>query len=119
PVAVAAWALAAESEEEAHRLAASARMTLTLLRRGRLIPVPPPEEALRFLEREGRGATPGRRAIVGTPDQVRAGLEDLAASYGAEEVIVLTVCHDHGARRRSYEHVAEAFALRGAVPARG
>src|SRR5215216_624829 len=38
---VAVWALAADSEEEAVRLAASSRMAFTMLRRGRLIPVPP------------------------------------------------------------------------------
>src|SRR3712207_7536767 len=44
------WVICAETDEEAQRLAASSRMTLTLLRRGRLIPVPPVEKALRFLE---------------------------------------------------------------------
>src|SRR5919202_1663757 len=52
---VALWALAADSEQEATRLAASSRMAFTMLRRGRLIEVPPPDEALRFLEREGDG----------------------------------------------------------------
>src|SRR3954470_15796600 len=49
---VAAWAICAETDEEAQRLAASSRMTLRLLRRGQLIPVPPPEKALRYLESE-------------------------------------------------------------------
>ena len=53
---VAVWAVAAESEEEAVRLAASSRMAFTMLRRGRLIPVPPPDTAVRFLETEGDGA---------------------------------------------------------------
>src|SRR3954468_23359573 len=68
---VAVWAICAETEEEAQRLAASSRMTLRLLRRGRLIPVPPPEKALRFLESEGErtsGSLPGRRGIIGTPE---------------------------------------------------
>ena len=42
-------AICADTDEEAQRLAASGRMTITLLRQGRLIPVPPPEKALRFL----------------------------------------------------------------------
>ena len=114
-VAVAVWALCAPSEEEAQYLAASSRMTLRLLRRGQLIPVPPPERALEFLAREGapregRGL-PGRRAVIGSPSQVRAGLEELAEAYGAEEVIVVTITYDHGARRRSYELIAQAFGL--------
>ena len=109
-VAVGVWALAAETEEEAQRLASSSRMTLRLLRRGRLIPVPPPEQALRFLEQDQGGARgTGRRGIVGTPDVVRERMEQVAADYGAEEVIVLTITHDHEARRRSYELIAEAF----------
>jgi luciferase family oxidoreductase group 1 len=112
--AVAAWVLCADTEKEAQRLATSSRMTLTLLRRGQLIPVPPPEKALAFLEREGKpvtGSLPGRRGIVGTPEMVRARIEELAAQYGAEEVTVVTITHDHQARRRSYELLAEAMGL--------
>jgi luciferase family oxidoreductase group 1 len=109
-VAVGVWALAAETDDEAQRLASSSRMTLRLLRRGQLIPVPPPEEALRFLEHDDGGARgTTRRGIVGTPDVVRARIEEVAAEYGAEEVIVLTITYDHAARRRSYELIAEAF----------
>ena len=113
-LAVGAWVVCAESDEEARRLAASSRMMMTLLRRGTLVPVPPVEEALRFLEAEGKGAqegSPGRRAITGSPETVRAGLETLAREYGADEVIAVTITHDHGARRRSYELLAEALAL--------
>jgi hypothetical protein len=35
----------------------------------------------------------------------------VAVEYGAEEVIVVTITHDHQARRRSYELIAEAFDL--------
>jgi luciferase family oxidoreductase group 1 len=116
--AVAVWALAADTDEEAQRLAASHRMLFTLLRQGRLIPVPPPDKAMRFLETQAASAGPRRRAIVGTPETVRAGLIDVAAQYGAEEVIVVTITHDHDARRRSYELIAEALALEaGPAPA--
>jgi luciferase family oxidoreductase group 1 len=112
--AVAVWALAAPSEDEAVFLSTSSRMSFTLLRRGELIPVPPPETAVEFLQREGKplnGARPGRRSIVGSPERVRGEVEKVAAEYGAEEVIVVTITHDHQARRRSYELIAEAFGL--------
>jgi luciferase family oxidoreductase group 1 len=112
--AVATWALAAETEEEAWRLSASSRMAMAMLRRGRLIPVPPVEQALRFLESEGEPLQ-SRRITAGTPEQVRAGLETIAAQYGADELIVVTITFDHAARRRSYELLADAFGLR-AVP---
>lgn len=119
-VAVAVWALAAETEEEARLLGTSARMAMTLLRQGRLIEVPPVEKALRFLESQGTpldGRPRGRRTIVGTGEQVRAGIEEAAAEYGAEEAIVVTITHDHAVRRRSYELIAEAFGLDAAAPA--
>jgi len=112
-VMVAAWVICAETDEEAQRLASSSRMTLTLLRQGRLIPVPPVEKALRFLEQQGApkdGSVPGRRGIIGSPAKVRARLEELASDYGAEEATVVTITHEHAARRRSYELVAEIFA---------
>jgi luciferase family oxidoreductase group 1 len=118
--AVAAWVLCADTDEEAQRLAASSRMTLTLLRRGQLIPVPAPEKAIEFLRNEGKatsGQLPGRRGIIGSPETVRAGIESLAADYGAEEVIVVTITHDHAARRRSYELLAEAMSLGGLTSA--
>jgi luciferase family oxidoreductase group 1 len=116
--AVAAWVICAETDEEAQRLASSARMTFAMLRQGRLIPVPPPEKALRFLESGGAGPEKqGRRAIIGTPDKVRERITELARDYGAGEVIVVTIVHDHAARRRSYELIAEAFGLQAASAA--
>ena len=47
---------------------------------------------------------------------MRAGLEEVASRYGAEEVIVVTITCDHAARRRSYELIAEAFGLIDAGP---
>ena len=112
---VCSWIVCADSDEEARRLAASSRMSLTLLRRGRLIEVPPPEKALRFLEHEGLldgdGESGGRRWIVGTPGGVREQVEALVRDYGADEVMAVTITYDHGARRRSYELLAEAFGL--------
>ena len=114
-VTVAVWALAAPSQEEAEFLASSSRMAFTMLRRGQLIAVPPPERASEFLQREAKtsptGEIPGRRGVVGTPEQVRAGLEEVATAYGADEVIVVTITHDHEARRRSYELIADAFGV--------
>ena len=106
--AVAVWAICAETDEEAERLASSGRMTFTLLRQGRLIPVPPPEKALRFLATQDNVA---RRGVIGSPATVRAGIEEIASRYLADEVIVVTITHDHGARRRSYELIADAFGV--------
>jgi luciferase family oxidoreductase group 1 len=108
-VAVGVWAICADTDEEAERLASSIAMSMAMLRRSRPIPVPPVEKALRHLAQHP--APGGRRRIVGAPETVRAGIEKVAAAYGADEVIVVTITYDHGARRRSYELIAEAFGL--------
>jgi luciferase family oxidoreductase group 1 len=106
-VGVAVSVVCAEDDDEAQRLASSARMAMTLLRQGRLIPVPPIERALAFFEEHAPPS--GRRAVVGAPATVRAGLEEVVAAYGADEAMVVTITYDHAARRRSYELVAGAF----------
>jgi hypothetical protein len=37
---------------------------------------------------------------------VRAGLAAVALEYGADELQIVTITHDHAARRRSYELIA-------------
>ena len=111
-VIAAVSAVCAETDEEAQRLASSGRMAFTLFFQGTLIPVPSVETAVRFL-----AAHPGsvqalglrRRAIVGSPGTVRAALEDVAAEYTADELMIVTITYDHAARCRSYELIAEAF----------
>jgi luciferase family oxidoreductase group 1 len=111
---VAAWVLCADTDDEAQRLASSSRMAFTLFLQGTLIPVPPVEDALAFLARhpgsiEALGRR--RRSVVGSPATVRAGIETLAAEYAADEVMIVTITHDHAARRRSYELLANVFDL--------
>jgi luciferase family oxidoreductase group 1 len=106
---VCSWVICADTDEEAERLSASGRMAFKLLRQGRLIKVPPVEKALRFLE--GEGPPRGRRLVFGSPTTVRARLEEVVEDYGADELMLVNVMYDHEARRRSYELVADAFAL--------
>jgi luciferase family oxidoreductase group 1 len=113
-VSIGVRALVADTEEEAERLSSSWRMAFDLLRQGRPSPVPPPEKAARYLELHADGLVGPARAVgqmAGTAEKVRAEIEETAAAYGAEEVIVVTITHDHAARRRSYELLAEAFEL--------
>jgi alkanesulfonate monooxygenase SsuD/methylene tetrahydromethanopterin reductase-like flavin-dependent oxidoreductase (luciferase family) len=61
------------------------------------------------------------RSYVGSADAVRAGLEGVLAETGADELIVAAAIHDHAARIRSYEILAEirpAFHQRARAPAR-
>ncbi len=111
-VIVAVWALCADTDDEAQRLAASSRMAFTLFLQGRLIPVPPVDTALQFLSSHADDvAALGRRRrwLVGSPPTVRAGVEEVAAEYGADEVMIVTITYDHDARKRSYELLANEF----------
>jgi luciferase family oxidoreductase group 1 len=115
-VMVAVSAISAETNAEAERLASSMRMAITLLRAGSSIAVPTVERALEFLAAHpSPHAMPiGRRAVVGDASTVKSGLEAVAREYGAEEVMVVTITHDHAARVHSYELLAAAFGLEGA-----
>ena len=107
-VAVAVSTICAETDEEAERLAASARMAIALMHAGQLIPVPPVEKALAFFAEHDVPPT-GRRAVVGSPETVRTELERVARAYGADELMLVTITHSHEARRHSYELVAGAY----------
>jgi luciferase family oxidoreductase group 1 len=115
-VIVCTWVVCAETDEEARRLASSADMSFRLLFRGELIPVPPVDKALAFLESQKSDAPPlpgmrSRRRIVGSPALVKPKLEAVVEEYGADELMIVTITYDHEARKRSYELVAKAFDL--------
>jgi luciferase family oxidoreductase group 1 len=107
--------IVADDADEADRLASSLRLWRTrLMGRGEAGPIPSVEEALahpvsgaeRDLLRRQRG-----RLLSGTPGEVRVRIEELAEAYGADEVLAVTITHDHQARRRSYELLAAEMGL--------
>jgi luciferase family oxidoreductase group 1 len=106
----------AETREEAGRLASSMELWRRRIMRGLDRGIPSPEDALAEL---GQGWAPpspdepGARAIAGDPATVRDALLRLAERYGVEELMVVTVTHDPGARLRSYELLAEVMGLEG------
>jgi len=108
------FVMCAEEEAEARRLAASRDLWRLRQRRGILAPFPPPEDAIAYpySEAELREVEyHRRRQVVGAPDQVKTELTALAESYGVDETVVLTICHNFAARKRSYSLLAEAFGL--------
>lgn len=112
--AIAVSAICAPSDEEAWRLSASWRLASLALRSGAPIAVPPVGEALTALEERAgsKDAAPqGRRLVFGSPETVHERIEAVAHEYGASEVMIVTIVHEHRARRRSYELIAEAFGL--------
>jgi luciferase family oxidoreductase group 1 len=106
-------AIAAETPERADELATSMGLGLVRMRQGRPAPLPSPEEAAahRYTPHEQDQIRRYRRAqVLGDPDAVRDEILALAELTAADEVMVMTSVHDHGARLRSYELIAEALA---------
>jgi alkanesulfonate monooxygenase SsuD/methylene tetrahydromethanopterin reductase-like flavin-dependent oxidoreductase (luciferase family) len=73
----------------------------------------PPEEAERsYSSFEMATAEKLRRkAIVGSAEQVATRLKELAKSLDLDELVVVTWTYDSAPRHRSYELLAQAFAL--------
>lgn len=104
--------LCAASEEEAKRLSMSRNLWVLRLLSGKGGPFPSPEEALAYpyseVEMAQLRGIEGR-SFTGTPDKVAAGLRELAAEAGAEEILALTIAYDFAARVESYRLLAEAM----------
>jgi len=106
-------AVCAETEDEADYLAATMDLAWLRIRRGEFLPLPSPETALAYpysaqereVLREYRS-----RTLVGTPAQLRAGIEQRVRDSGADEVMITSNLYDHAARLRSYELLAQVFA---------
>jgi alkanesulfonate monooxygenase SsuD/methylene tetrahydromethanopterin reductase-like flavin-dependent oxidoreductase (luciferase family) len=113
------FVLCAETEEAANRLALSRDLSRLRLEQGRLGPVPSVEEAEAHpytAEERARIAFNRRRQVVGTPRQVRDKLLALGELYRVDEFVVVSICYDFAARLKSYELLAEAFALQPPSP---
>jgi luciferase family oxidoreductase group 1 len=111
---VAVFVVCAETAAEAERLAGSRLLWAVHLRRGERRPYPTAAEAATYAYTPHERAIAEqarRRLVVGDPAQVRDQLEALAAAYGVEEVVVLTITEDYTSRLRSYTLLAEAFGL--------
>jgi luciferase family oxidoreductase group 1 len=107
-------ALAAEDENEAERLSWSRNLWVVRLLTGRPIPFPSPDEAKDYPYTDQELVllrSVQRRSIVGTAEQVRAGLLALTEAHDAEELVIVTITYDYASRLRSYELLAKAFAL--------
>lgn len=113
-VMVGANAIAADTDEEAHFLFSSLRTRFANMARGvrGLLEPPGDFDESRWTPGELAFATESLScSVVGGPATVRAGLDDLIAQTGADEVMVTAQIYDHQARLRSFEIVARAGGL--------
>ncbi len=109
---VTASVICADTDAEADMLATSFDLAWLRLYAGRPSQFPSVEEARAYpytpAERAQVQATRAR-IITGSPQTVRAKLCALASLADTDEVMVMTMVHDHAARLRSYAFLAEAF----------
>ncbi|GAA1701007.1 LLM class flavin-dependent oxidoreductase [Fodinicola feengrottensis] len=106
---VAASVVGADNDERAEYLAAPLALAMMSLRRGRPIAFPTPEEAAAYdYTAEDRAFIENLTShyIVGGPSTVRAGLDDLLATTGADELMVTTNLSALSDRVRSLEVIA-------------
>jgi luciferase family oxidoreductase group 1 len=108
-------ALAAESDERAEFLATSMYQRFLGIIKGQRFPIPPPVESMEGVWTQGeRLAVAERMAlmVVGGPERVRAGLEQIVEATQADELIVASDAFRREDRLRSYEIIAEVAGLR-------
>jgi luciferase family oxidoreductase group 1 len=108
------FAICAESNAEAERLAKPIDLRRLHMALGVDAPVPSYAEAAarQYDEREAAYIRAQRaRVVLGDPPTVRQRLLALATKYGADELMIITITGDYPSRRRSYELIAEAFEL--------
>ena len=108
------WALAADTDEEARRLLKSREYWRVGFEKGIRHPLVSPDEA------GSHDYTPAdleridalrRKAFVGTGEHVAQRLRDEAMRLDLDELVIVTWTFDPMARQRSYQLLAEAFAL--------
>jgi len=105
---------AADTDEEARRLFTTPQQSWANRFRGIPGPYPAPIddiEAYWTPAEKAQASTMLTHSVVGSPDTVRAGVEQFVELTGADEVMAVSAIYDHEARLRSYEILAEAASL--------
>lgn len=106
--------IVAETEERAQALAASGRVALVRMMQGqRDLPLPSMEEALAYpFDEEERAVLAAfePNAVVGSAADVRERLATFVEESGVDEIMIMTMIHDHAARCESYTRAAEIVA---------
>jgi luciferase family oxidoreductase group 1 len=103
--------IAAETDAEARRLATTQQMSFAnMLRGARGLSQPPIDDIEPYWSpvEKAQAMRMLARAIYGSPETVRAGINALVAETGADELMVVSDVYDHPARLRSFERIAAA-----------
>ncbi len=102
----------AETEEEARRITKSRDLVLLKRAKGERGPYPSVAEAeeYKYDEQDLQIIEYNRpQSLYGNPSQCKKILTRMVKDFGADELVILTICHDPVTRQRSYELLADAF----------
>ena len=110
---VCVWALAADTEAEAWHLFESRARWRMDRNSGRIGPLLPPDQAERDYAPHEQAALAQLKAnaLVGSAPQVAEKLRALARTLSLDELVLITWTHDPAAQARSYQLLAQEFAL--------
>jgi len=111
-VVVCTFLICGETDDEAERMAASIDLRRLHMALNIDSAVPTPDEAVRhqYSPEERQYVLSQRaRAVIGGPQKCRRELEEMAARYGADEMMVLTITGDYATRLRSYERLIDTM----------
>jgi len=106
--------IAAESDDEARRLATTQQMSFTNIFRGaRGLSQPPIDDIETYWTpiEKAQARRMLARSIVGSLETVREGMSALVEETQADELIVVSDVYEHAERLRSFELIAEAAGL--------
>jgi luciferase family oxidoreductase group 1 len=111
---VAVSVICAPTTDEALWLSGSSALSIVQMRTGRRGQLPSPEEAAAYeftpdelvIAREAMSSH-----VIGDPESVRQGLEEMQQRTNADEIMVSTRIHSHAARLQSLELVASLWGL--------
>lgn len=104
--------VAAETDDEARRLATTQQMTYSDLVRGTPgVSKPPIEDIDTYWSRTEKAQVSRMlaRSIIGSPRTVKDGIAALVAETGADELIIDSDLYDHAKRLRSFEIIADVI----------
>ena len=112
------WALAADTEAAARRLLMTREHWRVGFEKGLPTPLVTPQDAAAayavYTDTERTTVESVRsKAIVGTASQVATRLQELAAKFALDEIVINTWTHDPAMRHRSYGLIAKEFGLAG------
>lgn len=116
--AAAIFVICTDSDAQAAELERAVDLRRLQMAYGINAPIPSLAQAAEFSPTERDRVVVERerpRTICGTPERVAARMEALREQFAADELIVLSVTASYAARLRTYELLAQAFALDSAA----